>query len=467
MFRCSQHLETLNHKGYAQIIQKEKRYSMKVKKIGSLLLAICLCVGLFSGCQKNETPSSGGSQSASSGNGEEKTQITLWGWEDAAFAEAITRFNKEYPNIEVIYTPVGSSEYVQKLQTALTTGTPLPDVACLEIDSRGKLFELDCWENLENGEYDFDRNEIVDYLIPLMTNPDGEIVCIDWQLCPSGIAYKRDLAKEYFGTDDPDELEALLPDWDAFIKEGVRVKEETDGAIKMFAGLGDINRIVFNQVTEPIVQDGNIYMDDSFGRLFDIQAQMRDAGIVGNLEIWSPAWASSFADDTHIFYPCSTWVPYFFIEANDPEGSGNWGLMTAPGGGYSWGGTAFAITEQSENKQAAWTFIKWMLLSEAGIQFNDEVTGYPTPLKAKYEDPAYISATDEFFGGQNLKEKFFKDLMVDMEVRPLSPYDVAFWDIVGLETINLNSDPNLTAEGALEQAKQEIRNKIPELEIVE
>ena len=433
---------------------------MKVRKIGAFALALTMCASILTGCGQKEAPTDqSGDQSG------EKTQVTLWGWEDEAFAEGIKRFNEDNPDIEIVYTPVGSSEYVQKVQTALTTGTPLPDIACLEADSRGKLFELDCWENLENGEYDFDRNEIVDYLLPLMTNPKGEVVCVDWQLCPSGIAYKRDMAKQYFGTDDPDELAAMLPDWESFIKEGVRVKDETDGAVKMFAGLGDINRIVFNQVTEPIVRDGKIYMDDSFGHLFDVQAKMRDAGVVGNLEIWSPAWAASFADKTHIFYPCTTWVPYFFIQPNDPEGVGNWGLMTPPDGSYSWGGTAFAITKQSEHKQEAWKFIQWMLLSENGVKFNDEVTGYPTPMKAKYDDPEYVSGSDELFGGQNLKEKFFKDLMVDMEVRPLTPYDVAFWDVVGLETINLNSDPTLTADAALEHAKQEIHNKIPDLDI--
>lgn len=444
------------------------------KRILTVLLAGCLMFAAMTGCSGGSTsnsaspaPPESGTQPVAETDGKPSGKVTLWGWEDAAFAEAITRFNKEYPEIEVVYTPVGSSEYVQKLQTALTTGTELPDIACLELDSRGKLFTLDCWENLENGEYSFDRSQIVDYLLPLMTNQKGEITCIDWQLCPSGIAYKRSLAKQYLGTDDPAELARLLPDWDAFIAQGGKVKEASGGKIKMFPGLGDINRIVFNQVTEPIVQDGKINVNDSFGKLFDVQAKMRDAGIVGNLDIWSPAWAASFADETHIFYPCATWVPFFHIQANDPEGAGDWGLMTPPGGGYNWGGTAFAITKQSQNKQAAWTFIEWLLLSDAGIAFNNEITGYPTPLKAKYDDPAYVSEENAFFAGQNLKEMFFKTLMPEMKVRPLSEYDVALWDIVGLETTDLNSNPTLTAEQALEKAKQEVKNKMPELEIIE
>lgn len=456
------------------------------KRILALICTVGMVAAVFAGCtssgneqssvapsETSEPVSAAESQSAAESAGESTPagapsgSITLWGWEDAAFAEAITRFNKQYPDVEVIYTPVGSSEYVQKVQTALTAGTELPDVACLELDSRGKLFTFDCWENLENGEYSFDRGQIVDYLIPLMTNDNGEIVCIDWQLCPSGIAYKRDLTKEYLGTDDPAELAALLPTWDAFVEQGVKVKDASEGKVKMMAGLGDINRIVFNQIDQPIIADGKINVKDSFGTLFDIQAKMRDAGVTGILDIWSPAWTASFADKEHIFYPCATWVPFFFIEANDPGGKGNWGLMQPPGGGYNWGGTAFAISKTSENKQAAWAFIEWILLSEEGVQFNDEITGYPTPLKEKYNDPAYVSAPNEFFGGQDIKSFFFTDLMPEVNMRPISAYDVALWDIVGLETTDLNSNPSLTAEQALEKAVQEVKNKMPELEIIE
>ena len=440
------------------------------------LLVVALLLSLFSGCgspapstspaPEASTPGASAPAGAEPSSGSALSgKITLWGWEDVAFAEAIQRFNQKYPDIEVVYTPVGSSEYVQKIQTALATGTELPDVACLELDSRGKLMTLDCWENLENGQYSFDRTKVVDYLIPLMTDQKGAIVCVDWQLCPSGLAYKRSMAREYLGTDDPAELQKLLPTWDAFVEQGVKVKDATGGKIKMFAGLGDINRIVFNQVTSPIVADGKINVNDSFGSLFNVQANMRDAGIVGNLSIWSPAWAASFADREHMFYPCATWVPFFHIEANDPEGKGDWGMITPPGGAYNWGGTAFAITKQSQNKQAAWAFIEWMLFSDEGIAFNDEVTQYPTPYKAKYEDPAYISGSNEFFGGQNLKEMFFQTLLSDMRVRPISEYDVALWDIVGLETNDLAADPGLTAQQALEKAIQEVKNKMPELEI--
>ena len=403
------------------------------------------------------------SATCASAEGAISGKISLWGWEDSAFAEAIKLFNEQYPDVEVVYTPVSSSEYVQKIQMAIVSGTELPDVACLEIDSRGKLFTFDIWDNLENGEYDFDKNEVVDYLIPLMTNSKGEIVCVDWQLCPSGIAYKRGLAKQYLDTDDPAELEELLPDWEAFIEEGKKVNAASSGTIKMFAGLGDVNRIIFNQITDPIVQNGAINVTETFGNLFGVQTSMRDAGISGNISIWSTAWAASFGDDMHIFYPCATWIPYFQIQANDPEGFGDWGIMSAPDGAYNWGGTAFAITKASQNKQAAWAFIKWMLFLTRVLPSTRQLPSTP-PSKRAYENGDYMSASNEYFG-QDLSKVFFDEFLADMKVRPLSEYDVSLWDIVGLVTNEIMST-DITAEAALEMARIEVQNKMPEVEIV-
>ncbi|MCL2146283.1 MAG: extracellular solute-binding protein [Synergistaceae bacterium] len=453
---------------------------MKKIEFRSILASACavfILMGALSGCTQTQSGSEATTQAVTttadaqtpateSANSGPSGTITIWSWEDEAIAEAATQFNVKYPNVKIEYTPVGSAEYLQKLQTALSSGTDLPDVASLEIDSRGRLFTLDCWENLESEDYGFDKSLILDYLIPLNTNDKGEFVGIDWQVCVAGIAYKRDLAREHFGTDDHEELGKILSNWDAYVTEGIRIKDATGGKVKMFAGLGDINRIVFNQVTNPIITDNKIEMS-AFKNLFEIQAMLRDAGVVGQLDIWSPAWSASFGDSEHIFYPCSTPIPYFIIEQNAPETRGNWGMIVPPNGGFNWGGLSLAISKTSNNKQAAWAFIEWLLLSDEGVKFNDEVTQYPTPLKAKYDDPAYVSAPSEFFGGQDLKDMFFNVLMPSMKVRPLTIYDPGLWDIVGLETADLKSNPNLTAEQALEKAIAEVGSKMPELEIIQ
>lgn len=61
--------------------------------------------------------------------------LTMWGWDDPYF-EAITKaFNEKYPNVKFEYTPMANGDSLQKYQTALATGTELPDIGWAIIDS--------------------------------------------------------------------------------------------------------------------------------------------------------------------------------------------------------------------------------------------------------------------------------------------------------------------------------------------
>ena len=40
-----------------------------------------------------------------------------------------------------------------------------------------------------------------------MTDSDGNLKGLSWQGCPGTMIYRRDIAKEVFGTDDPAEVQ--------------------------------------------------------------------------------------------------------------------------------------------------------------------------------------------------------------------------------------------------------------------
>ena len=173
--------------------------------------------------------------------------LTMWGWDDPYFEGITKAFNKKYPNVKFEYTPMANGDSLQKYQTALATGTELPDIGWAIIDSRAKVFELDMWEDLSAEPYNFDINEVYDYLHPKMVNSKGAVCGIEQCLSPAGIAYRKDLAKEYLGTDDPKELEAMFPDWEAFIEKGKEVLEKSDGKVYMWPGIADAQQFIREQ----------------------------------------------------------------------------------------------------------------------------------------------------------------------------------------------------------------------------
>ena len=65
------------------------------------------------------------------------------------------------------------------------------------------------------------------------------MIAIPDDISVAGIAYIKSLAKEYFGTDNPEEMEAIFTNWDAFIEKGKEVLQKSGGKVKMFPSLGD------------------------------------------------------------------------------------------------------------------------------------------------------------------------------------------------------------------------------------
>ncbi|WP_199615796.1 ABC transporter substrate-binding protein [Paenibacillus alkalitolerans] len=389
--------------------------------------------------------------------------IKVWDWDETFLTTMIPEFNKKYPGIKVEYTVVNPNDYLQKLQSGIASGSDVPDVILGETAYRGKLFDLDVLDNLEQAPYSFDRSQLLDYLIPLMSNSRGEIVGIDQQITPAGFAYRRDLAKEYLGTDVPEELEQLLPDWDAFIAKGKEAAEKSGGKVTMLPGLGDAFLALRGQTAKPYINGTEIdltsRMQEPLAKLFE----MRDAGILGKHELWTPSWSASMASGENIFYPMAPWGPKWHISANDPEGSGRWGLVKAPGGSFTRGGTSISIYKDSKVKEAAWAYVNFMYLSDEGTKLAYKKFGVTPGIKSFYETNKDLieqgSEYDAFFGGQNLAKYFIEKIVTGVTGEPQSKYESivegAFMSLYPLWT----KDTGISSEQALEKFIAEVKNK--------
>lgn len=166
----------------------------------AVLLLLSLCVGAFAEASKPE--------------------VVMWGWSDDWRRSFEDYMAAESPDITFEYVVVNGDDYLQKLQTSAAAGTRMPDVAAMEMGWRGKAIALGIFENLEAEPYNLDRSEMMDFLIPLCTDKDDIVRGVEIQPAPGGLAYRRDLALQYFGTDDAQELEKMFSSWDDFITIG-------------------------------------------------------------------------------------------------------------------------------------------------------------------------------------------------------------------------------------------------------
>ena len=394
---------------------------------------------------------------------EEPVEITIWGWNAGDIEKVFERYKADTgANVTLNYVTVQQAEAFQKLQTTLASGLDMPDIVPSEVGQRGTMAALDIWENFLAEPYNFDISNIFEYQINLCSNAKGELVFLPMDISSAALAYKKGLAKEYLGTDDPEELAAMLPDWDAFLAKGEEVRDASDGKIFMFASLTGVKQILDGQNPQPVITDDVLDMTSPKATM-EVMAKFRDAGIVDNMDESSAAYSASYADDIHIFYPCASWTPAYTIAPNDPEGTDRWGLMIPPCGCYSWGGSALGMPKEAPHKEEAYAFLSWFT-SEEGCKAVYEEVNWNDSNPAMYQDENYAKLYSDNFGDQNIGEILFVKAMENINVRPISEYDATMFDTWSLVTQAMISDKSLTAEAAAEMYAQELYNKIDTLE---
>ena len=188
------------------------------------VLALILVGTMLGACSSGTKKASSESSSTST----TVSDINIWLWDNSASRLALYKnFTDKYPQYKTVLTMVQSQDMAQKLQTTMASGSQMPDIAWLEASYRGQLLSLNIWQDLSKAPYNVKKSDLLSWLLPLETAPNGAYVGPE---APSagGMAYKRSLTKQYFGTDDPDQVAALFTSWDDFISKGAQVKQQSE-----------------------------------------------------------------------------------------------------------------------------------------------------------------------------------------------------------------------------------------------
>lgn len=461
----------------------------KARKWWALGLTAVMVMGTMAGCSSGsgETKgTSGGDPAANTENGstdsgqtsgnsgaagneeasfekkapeEYEGEIEIWSWSESEVQTLAENFNAVYPNVKIKYVPIDNGDVTMKLQTAAASGGDFPDIAYVELNTRGQLLSMDIWEDLSAAPYNMDTSMIWQPLLSLETTEDGRVVCIDREYNPSGFVFRRSLAKEYLGTDDRDEIYSMISDWDKFVETGKKVLEASNGEVYMLAGLDDINWMLANQYGEEVFSGDTAYLTKYFTHMLTPMVKIRDAGIAGQMKRFTPAWNSSYRDANVLIYEYAPWSAASAIKANAPDTAGDWSVIEATGGPYVMGGTAYGIPKEAKNKELAWLFIEWTLLTEEGTKACEEDLGSIGPLQGYYDNRP--ENKDEFFGGQDVNKFLLEEIAPKLNMRTVNQYDRVLDEVMGLVMERLQSDKEFDLDSALEYAIEEATNKLP------
>ena len=129
----------------------------------------------------------------------------------------------------------------------------------MEIGMVGKFYEMGICEDISAEPYNIDKDLLIPYLVDIGTDNEGTFIGIPNTAAPGGLFYRRDLAKEYLGTDDPEEIAAMMPTWQDFIEVGKDVVAKSGGSVSMIPGMDSLVYPMVNQ-TGLSWKDGNKLM---------------------------------------------------------------------------------------------------------------------------------------------------------------------------------------------------------------
>lgn len=434
------------------------------------LLAGAVAVSVMAGCG-NKGGAGGGEQQISADTSKAKGKLEVWtnlGQEEMNFY--VKEFNKYVPDVKVNVTVMPSKEYRTKLQNAFRTGKNAPDVATFEISDFGVYKDTDYVENLSQPQYNAGEllKDMIPYVQELSKDADGNIKGLSWQSTPGGFWYKKALAREYLGTDEPEELYELLSSWDKIIELGRQVHEKSGGKVGLLDDVESILQIYASYKGQPWVdKDGKLvsrqYMED----MYTLMKQVLDNKGSAQAESWSAGWTSGmFSNDMFILVGMPSWGLNFCIKPGIPadkmqEAADTWGYMKAPVP-YQNGGTWYAMYAKSQNKDAAWAWIKTMTANQDYLVngLSGQLGDFPSYVPA-IEQLIKDGHTDIVTGEQQYFEDFYETAK-SVKADPMTKYDRQAW-ISATDQMKQLASGAVTPAQAAEGFENDMKNIYPEL----
>ena len=206
--------------------------------------------------------------------------INIYVWNE----EFQSRVNDFYPEVEstskdlsVTYLKDGTEihwtinpnqdgVYQQKLDEALmkqgsAAADDKIDLFLVEADYALKYTDADVDVAVPLADLGITEADLADqyqYTKDVVTDVNGVIRGTSWQATPGLFAYRRSIAKDVLGTDDPDEVQAMLSDWDKFDEVAYKMQEK---GYFMLSSRADTYRVFTNNVSGPWVQGTTVVVD--------------------------------------------------------------------------------------------------------------------------------------------------------------------------------------------------------------
>lgn len=340
---------------------------------------------------------------------------------------------KDGTEIHWIINPNQDGVYQQKLDEALmnqadASADDKVDIFLSETDYVYKYTDAaaDVAMPLKDLGIDPDKDlaDQYDFTKTTASDADGVQRGSTWQCCPGLLVYRRDIAKDVFGTDDPEEVGKRMKTWDTAKATAEELKAK---GYYTFASYADTFRLYGNSISQPWVEDGatTVNVDQQVMNWIKDSKEWLDAGYLNKTVKgqWNDDWNKAMGSESKVFaFLFPAWGIDFTLKPNWDGEDGEW-AVTNPPQECNWGGSYIHAATGTDNPEHA----KDIILALTGNKDNllkiskdySDFTNTKSGMQEVAKDDTFAS---DFLGGQN-PFTYFSPVAENIKIAPLSAYD--------------------------------------------
>lgn len=387
--------------------------------------------------------------------------LTMWAHTADQPNFMIKHYNEVYPNVKIDFEVIPGNEHQHKVQTAVASGVDVPDIFTVKTDFVKMIANSDrYYDDLLAEPYNATQllDNLEQYTINVGSDANGGLRAVTWQCPVDAIYYRRSIAKEYFGTDNPDDISEMFKDMDSIMTVARQINELSAGKVKLIGAFDQLRPLYNSNMSAPFVKDGVINLDPMIIEYFETAKTLYDEDLDQKTKSDNANFTGLMAEGKIFCLISATWGLNFQLMPVYPETEGDWGLASPPVPS-TMGGTWMGIYPGSEHKEEAYTFVNYVFtdqdfLFKYATELGDYVSN-PKVQKAIAELPPEETAklpVFKFCNNQNVYEFFNNELAKGVRPDLFSEYD---YNITNTGILNSAIEMYITGQKTLDEALEQ------------
>ena len=226
--------------------------------------------------------------------------------------------------------------------------------------------------------------DIASYTVDIGKNPKGQVVGLGYQATGGCFIYRRSIAKQVFGSDDPKTVQAAIGggsgSWTKFWQAAQKL---ADNGVAIVSGDGDIWH-AYECSDKGWIVDDKLYIDPKREAFLDASKQLTEKGWSNQTQDWTEAWYADMqgkgTKPVFGFFGPAWLINY--VKAGNSGGTkvgegtyGDWAVCNSPVG-FFWGGTWVLASKTAAKDKAKKPIVKaiveWITLdtSKNGLLYS-------------------------------------------------------------------------------------------------